>query len=180
MAGVVGVRKVGLRIGDVDIVSMVSFTDGGVEEFIHARKQRKASCLQRRNLQQRVEEEAVLRIVGDDALVSTCLSKRGYTYVNLDGCWGELNSDEDGNLVARNTTFPSGIKALADYVHGKWLKLGIYSSAGNNNSGEEGRFYDTSLNIISTRSLHGAETNMKALLWQFHWPTISWKFYCVA
>ncbi|KAI9195562.1 hypothetical protein LWI28_016088 [Acer negundo] len=43
---------------------------------------------------------------------------------------------------------------------------------------KEGRFYDTSLNIISTRSLHGAETNMKALLWQFHWPTISWKFYC--
>ncbi|KAI9169631.1 hypothetical protein LWI28_015302 [Acer negundo] len=35
-----------------------------------------------------------------------------------------------GNLVARNTTFPSGIKALADYVHGKGLKLGIYSSAG--------------------------------------------------
>ncbi|KAI9194940.1 hypothetical protein LWI28_010301 [Acer negundo] len=60
MAGVVGVRKVGLRIGDVDIVSMVSFTDGGVEEFIHARKQRKASCLQRRNLQQRVEEEMML------------------------------------------------------------------------------------------------------------------------
>ncbi|KAH7571206.1 hypothetical protein JRO89_XS05G0267200 [Xanthoceras sorbifolium] len=35
-----------------------------------------------------------------------------------------------GNLLAKNTTFPSGIKALADYVHGKGLKLGIYSSAG--------------------------------------------------
>ncbi|PNX92633.1 alpha-galactosidase 2, partial [Trifolium pratense] len=36
-----------------------------------------------------------------------------------------------GNLVAKSSTFPSGIKALADYVHSKGLKLGIYSDAGN-------------------------------------------------
>lgn len=35
-----------------------------------------------------------------------------------------------GTLVAKKSTFPSGIKALADYVHGKGLKLGIYSDAG--------------------------------------------------
>lgn len=35
-----------------------------------------------------------------------------------------------GNLVAKASTFPSGIKALADYVHRKGLKLGIYSDAG--------------------------------------------------
>jgi hypothetical protein len=35
-----------------------------------------------------------------------------------------------GNLVAKSSTFPSGIKALADYVHSKGLKLGIYSDAG--------------------------------------------------
>ena len=35
-----------------------------------------------------------------------------------------------GNLVPKKSTFPSGIKALADYVHGKGLKLGIYSDAG--------------------------------------------------
>lgn len=35
-----------------------------------------------------------------------------------------------GNLQAKNATFPSGIKALADYVHSKGLKLGMYSSAG--------------------------------------------------
>ena len=65
-----------------------------------------------------------------DALVSTGLSKLGYTYVNIDDCWAELNRDAKGNLVAKNSTFPSGIKALADYVHGKGLKLGIYSDAG--------------------------------------------------
>ncbi|XP_058114806.1 alpha-galactosidase 1-like [Magnolia sinica] len=65
-----------------------------------------------------------------DALVSTGLSKLGYEYVNLDDCWAELNRDSEGNFVARKSTFPSGIKALADYVHSKGLKLGIYSSAG--------------------------------------------------
>ncbi|XP_058739838.1 alpha-galactosidase 1-like [Vicia villosa] len=65
-----------------------------------------------------------------DAIISTGLSKLGYTYVNIDDCWAELNRDEKGNLVAKNSTFPSGIKALADYVHSKGLKLGIYSDAG--------------------------------------------------
>ncbi|GFP88541.1 alpha-galactosidase [Phtheirospermum japonicum] len=65
-----------------------------------------------------------------DAMVSTGLSSLGYEYINLDDCWAELNRDSQGNFVAKASTFPSGIKALADYVHGKGLKLGIYSSAG--------------------------------------------------
>jgi alpha-galactosidase len=65
-----------------------------------------------------------------DAMVSTGLSKAGYEYVNIDDCWGELNRDAQGNLVAKASTFPSGMKALADYVHSKGLKLGIYSDAG--------------------------------------------------
>ena len=47
-----------------------------------------------------------------------------------DDCWGEENRDLGGNLRAKHSTFPSGIKALADYVHAKGLKLGIYSDAG--------------------------------------------------
>lgn len=66
-----------------------------------------------------------------DALVSTGLSRLGYKYVNLDDCWAESERDEKGNLRSRATTFPSGIKALADYVHSKGLKLGIYGDAGN-------------------------------------------------
>ncbi|KAI4332115.1 hypothetical protein L6164_017051 [Bauhinia variegata] len=65
-----------------------------------------------------------------DALVSTGLSKLGYTYVNIDDCWAEMSRDNKGNLVAKRSTFPQGIKALADYVHSKGLKLGIYSDAG--------------------------------------------------
>lgn len=65
-----------------------------------------------------------------DALVSTGLSKLGYKYVNIDDCWAELSRDDKGTFVAKKSTFPSGIKALADYVHSKGLKLGIYSDAG--------------------------------------------------
>ncbi|KAL3510160.1 hypothetical protein ACH5RR_029561 [Cinchona calisaya] len=65
-----------------------------------------------------------------DALVSTGLSKLGYQYVNIDDCWAEIKRDDEGNLVPKKSTFPSGMKALADYVHSKGLKLGIYSDAG--------------------------------------------------
>ncbi|XVF24772.1 hypothetical protein REPUB_Repub13aG0156300 [Reevesia pubescens] len=65
-----------------------------------------------------------------DAMVSSGLAAVGYTYINLDDCWGELKRDSQGNLVPSASTFPSGIKALADYVHSKGLKLGIYSDAG--------------------------------------------------
>ncbi|XP_010521831.1 PREDICTED: alpha-galactosidase 1-like isoform X2 [Tarenaya hassleriana] len=66
-----------------------------------------------------------------DALVSTGLSKLGYTFVNIDDCWAEISRDDNKHLVPKNSTFPSGIKALADYVHSKGLKLGIYSDAGH-------------------------------------------------
>ncbi|KAI3948626.1 hypothetical protein MKW98_027692 [Papaver atlanticum] len=65
-----------------------------------------------------------------DAMVSTGLAAVGYNYINLDDCWGEFNRDSQGNLVPNASAFPSGIKALADYVHSKGLKLGIYSDAG--------------------------------------------------
>ncbi|KAK7314826.1 hypothetical protein VNO77_33354 [Canavalia gladiata] len=65
-----------------------------------------------------------------NAMLSTGLAAVGYQYINIDDCWGELNRDSQGNLVPKASTFPSGIKALADYVHNKGLKLGIYSDAG--------------------------------------------------
>jgi len=64
-----------------------------------------------------------------DAMVATGLKDAGYQYVNIDDCW-QGQRDADGNIQPDPTRFPSGIKALADYVHGKGLKLGIYSDAG--------------------------------------------------
>ncbi|KAL4576669.1 hypothetical protein LXL04_012767 [Taraxacum kok-saghyz] len=75
-------------------------------------------------------EEKLIRETAD-AMVSTGLAAAGYQYVNIDDCWAELNRDSQGNLVPKGSTFPSGIKALADYVHNKGLKLGIYSDAGS-------------------------------------------------
>src|SRR5262252_5521750 len=64
-----------------------------------------------------------------DAVVSTGMKDAGYQYVNIDDCW-QVSRDDAGNIVADAKQFPSGIKALADYVHSKGLKFGIYSDAG--------------------------------------------------
>ncbi|XP_059455815.1 alpha-galactosidase 3 [Corylus avellana] len=65
-----------------------------------------------------------------DALVSTGLAELGYVYLNIDDCWSSKKRNSEGQLVPDPKAFPSGIKALADYVHTKGLKLGIYSDAG--------------------------------------------------
>ncbi|MFI5685358.1 NPCBM/NEW2 domain-containing protein [Streptomyces sp. NPDC051636] len=65
-----------------------------------------------------------------DIFVDKGLKDAGYRYVNLDDCWALPNRDADGRLVPDPVRFPGGIKAVADYVHSKGLKLGIYTSAG--------------------------------------------------
>jgi alpha-galactosidase len=65
-----------------------------------------------------------------DAMVSSGMKDAGYEYVNLDDCWHGTR-DSLGFIRPDSSRFPSGIKALADYVHGKGLKLGIYSDAGS-------------------------------------------------
>jgi alpha-galactosidase len=64
-----------------------------------------------------------------DAMVSTGMKTAGYQYVNIDDCW-QVSRDAEGTIVADPKRFPSGIKALADYVHSKGLKLGVYTDAG--------------------------------------------------
>jgi alpha-galactosidase len=69
-----------------------------------------------------------------DAMISSGLYEAGYRYVNIDdGYFG--GRDASGNLYPDSTKFPSGMKALADYIHGKKLKAGIYSDAGENTCG---------------------------------------------
>jgi alpha-galactosidase len=73
--------------------------------------------------------EDVIRTAAD-RLVSTGLRDAGYVYVNIDDAWMAPERDADGNLQADPARFPHGIKALADYVHARGLKLGIYEDAG--------------------------------------------------
>lgn len=65
-----------------------------------------------------------------DAMVRSGMKAAGYTYVNIDDCWLLKKRGAQGELVPDPAKFPHGIKAVADYVHAKGLKLGIYESAG--------------------------------------------------
>ncbi|HYA64531.1 MAG TPA: alpha-galactosidase [Candidatus Sulfotelmatobacter sp.] len=64
-----------------------------------------------------------------DAIATNGMKEAGYQYVVIDDCW-QVSRDENGFIMADPQRFPSGIKALADYVHSKGLKFGIYSDAG--------------------------------------------------
>ncbi|MGH9593772.1 MAG: glycoside hydrolase family 27 protein, partial [Bryobacteraceae bacterium] len=70
--------------------------------------------------------DAVVRGAAD-AIVSSGMAKAGYVYVNVDDCW-QGQRDAQG-VIHPNDRFPD-MKALADYIHGKGLKFGIYSSPG--------------------------------------------------
>jgi alpha-galactosidase len=64
-----------------------------------------------------------------DALVTTGLRDAGYVYLNVDDCW-QGPRDAQGLIQPDASRFPSGMKALANYAHGKGLKFGLYSDAG--------------------------------------------------
>ncbi|MCW8126422.1 glycoside hydrolase family 27 protein [Microbulbifer halophilus] len=73
-------------------------------------------------------DEQIIRDMAD-AMVESGMKDAGYEYINIDDCWhGER--DEQGFIQPHAEHFPSGMKALADYVHSRGLKLGIYSDAG--------------------------------------------------
>ncbi|MEO8737721.1 MAG: alpha-galactosidase [Edaphobacter sp.] len=72
--------------------------------------------------------EGVVRETAD-AMASNGMKDAGYQYVIIDDCW-QTGRDADGNIIVDKEKFPTGIKALADYIHSKGLKFGIYTDAG--------------------------------------------------
>jgi alpha-galactosidase len=77
--------------------------------------------------------EAVIR-ASADAIVASGMREAGYQYVVIDDCWHGAR-DAQGFITADATRFPSGMKALADYVHSRGLKFGLYSDAGRTTCG---------------------------------------------
>ena len=65
-----------------------------------------------------------------NALIDTGLAAAGYNYVVIDDCWALKERDKNGKLVADPKKFPHGMKALADKIHEKGLKFGMYSCSG--------------------------------------------------
>jgi alpha-galactosidase len=72
------------------------------------------------------------------AMVDLGMKDAGYEYVVVDDCW-QKSRDADGNIQADPERFPSGIKALSDYVHSLGLKFGIYTDAGTKTCTGEGQ-----------------------------------------
>lgn len=66
-----------------------------------------------------------------DLMVSEGYLEAGYEYIIVDDCWASKKRALNGSLVADPVRFPNGIKALADYVHSKGLKFGLYGDYGN-------------------------------------------------
>lgn len=79
-----------------------------------------------------INEQLIREIA--DTIVSSGMKSAGYLYINIDDCW-HGKRDSLGFIHPDPERFPSGIKALADYVHSKGLKLGIYSCAGEQTCG---------------------------------------------
>jgi alpha-galactosidase len=83
-----------------------------------------------------------------DAMVDSGMRDAGYQYVVIDDCWHGPR-DANGFITADAQRFPSGIKALADYVHSRGLKFGIYSDAGRltcgGRPGSQGHEYQDAL-----------------------------------
>lgn len=76
-----------------------------------------------------IDEQKIKQIA--DAMVDSGMRDAGYTYLVLDDGWMASSRDSNGNLVADPNKFPSGMKAISDYIHSKRLKFGIYEDRGH-------------------------------------------------
>ena len=79
--------------------------------------------------------ETIIKEIAD-SIVSTGLRDAGFEYIVIDDYWQGGRDPDTGRLFPDPVRFPSGIKDLADYVHGKGLKFGIYSDAGTMTCGD--------------------------------------------
>ena len=87
-----------------------------------------------------------------DAMDTSGMKDAGYIYINIDDCW-HGQRDSLGFIHPDPERFPHGIKALADYIHSKGLKMGIYSDAGYRTcagrAGSRGHEYQDALTYAS-------------------------------
>lgn len=79
-----------------------------------------------------INEEIIKKMA--DAMVESGMKDAGYQYIIIDDCW-QGQRDSLGFIQPDPERFPSGMKALVDYIHSKGLKFGIYSDAGWNTCG---------------------------------------------
>ncbi|MFF5187487.1 RICIN domain-containing protein [Streptomyces sp. NPDC000345] len=108
-----------------------------------------------------------------DALVSSGMAAAGYQYVNLDDGWWQGDRASDGTISVDADLWPGGMKAVADYIHGKGLKAGIYTDAGKQGCGY---YYPTTRPAAPDTGMEGhyqqdLETFQR---WGFDYVKIDW------
>lgn len=107
-----------------------------------------------------------------DALISSGMYDAGYRFINVDdGYFG--GREANGKLFANAKKFPSGMKALADYIHGKGLKAGLYTDAGKNTCGS---MYDKDSLGIGVGIYGHVEQDCKLFFkeWGFDFLKVDW------
>ncbi|MFT3780701.1 MAG: glycoside hydrolase family 27 protein [Nibricoccus sp.] len=125
-----------------------------------------------------------------DTMVQNGMRDAGYTYIVIDDCWALMERDAKGNLVPDPAKFPSGMKALGDYLHDRGFKFGIYSCAGSKTCGgypgSQGHEYQDALMFASwgvdylkydwcytgTRDAREAYTTMRDALYAAKRPVV--------
>jgi alpha-galactosidase len=107
-----------------------------------------------------------------DAMISLKLKDAGYKFVNIDdGFFGGRN--EKGELQFSEKRFPNGMKSLADYIHKKGLKAGIYSDAGINTCASE--WDQDTIGVGSGLYGHdAADLNLMLNTWGYDFIKVDW------
>ena len=91
-----------------------------------------------------------------DAIVVSGMKDAGYQFVNIDDCW-QVSRAADGTIVVDAERFPNGMKPLADYVHSKGLKFGVYTDAGRMTCQKRPGSYEHEAQDIQTYASWGVD-----------------------
>ncbi len=102
------------------------------------------------------------------------LKDAGYTYFNLDDGWWQGARDAAGNMLVDEAEWPGGMKAVADYIHSKGLKAGIYTDAGPSGCGYLNTTRPASAGMTAGMRGHELQDAMQFQRWGFDFVKVDW------
>lgn len=102
------------------------------------------------------------------------LKDAGYTNFNLDDGWWQGERDAAGNMVVNEADWPGGMKAVADYIHSKGLKAGIYTDAGPSGCGYLNTTRPASAGMTAGMQGHEVQDATQFQRWGFDFVKIDW------
>jgi hypothetical protein len=108
-----------------------------------------------------------------DAFVAAGLPAAGYKYINIDEGWWQGTRDSAGNITVDTSEWPGGMSAIANYIHSKGLKAGIYTDAGANGCGY---YYPTGRPAAANTGSEGHydQDMLQFSQWGFDFVKVDW------